>query len=520
MINIRYLFHRGGLLVTKQPLCSGYFVQAQSLVQPKYVLGSTIHQFEQNCLPSNSILKVFKSTKATKRNLDEDLTPRRYTTEDDQKLLEHVKLFGKSKDSLQRVAVTIDRTYKSVASRCRKLLSSNEFDAQTDPKAWDLDDDNKLVEYLLNFHEIKPGNLTVLLDFKPNDFKDIAPEFQRSTQALYDHWKIEIVPLLEPHLDDLKRSKSLREDIANIIETRHEKKTILHGYSDKDKKFIIKQVKLKGDAPETWGFIAKKLGKKNPAHVRNFYYNHILQTPKVKGSYSPEEDEMILTHVKENGKTQESFRDLTKELGRGSVSSVQHRHKKLIASNEFEINAKRKAWELDEDKSLIDRVFNIKVIKVGDAISIENVKPSVFNAIATELKRSSYSCYLRWMQHIAPTLKTHLMKLPMTNDWKKDVLSHIVNNNIKHKKEMDIDQILKDVAPGQTSKSLLIYLGTLKRETVNGVTKQSKLPLCDLASKRFKEQRPDDPLFNENHKGEQKRLEWCQDVISFYKTLI
>ena len=85
---------------------------------------------------------------------------------------------------------------------------------------------------------------------------------------------------------------------------------------------------------------------------------------------------------------------------------------------------------------------------------------------------------------------------------------------------MDIDQILKDVAPGQTSKSLLIYLGTLKRETVNGVTKQSKLPLSDLASKRFKEQRPDDPLFNENHKGEQKRLEWCQDVISFYKTLI
>jgi len=192
----------------------------------------------------------------------------------------------------------------------------------------------------------------------------------------------------------------------------------------------------------------------------------------------------------------------------------------LIASNEFEINAKRKAWELDEDKSLIDYILNIKEIKAGDSSSIENVKQSEFTAVATELKRSSGSCYIRWMQHIAPTLKTHLMKLPMTSDWKKDVLSHIVNNNIEHKKEMDIDQILKEVATGQTSKSILMYLDRLKREAVNGVPKPSKLPLCDLASKRLKEQRPNDPLFNENHKDEQKRLEWCEDIISYYKTLI
>jgi len=245
-----------------------------------------------------------------------------------------------------------------------------------------------------------------------------------------------------------------------------------------------------------------------------------LNTPKVKGSFTTKEDEIILRHVNENGSTNKSFRDLAKELGRGSPESVEIRHKKLIASNEFEINTKPKTWELDEDKSLIDHVFNIKEIKAGDASSIENVKQSEFTAVATELKRSSSSCYGRWMTHIAPALKTHLMKLPMTNDWKKDVLSHIVNNNIKHKKEMDIDQILKDVAPGQTSKSLLIYLDTLKRETINGVTKPSKLPLCDFASKRLKEQSPSDPLFNENHKNEQKRLEWCQDVISFYKTLI
>ena len=39
-------------------------------------------------------------------------------------------------------------------------------------------------------------------------------------------------------------------------------------------------------------------------------------------------------------------------------------------------------------------------------------------------------------------------------------------------------------------------------------------------AKRLKEQAPQSPLFNENHKREQKRLEWCEDIISYYKTLI
>ena len=76
------------------------------------------------------------------------------------------------------------------------------------------------------------------------------------------------------------------------------------------------------------------------------------------------------------------------------------------------------------------------------------MKLSEFIGVAIELKRSSSSRSRRWMLHIALTLKTHLIKIPMTNNWKKDVLSYIVNNNIKHKKEMGIDQILKEMAPG------------------------------------------------------------------------
>ena len=211
----------------------------------------------------------------------------------------------------------------------------------------------------------------------------------------------------------------------------------------------------------SWFYLVYTL---NPHHVRNFYYNYILKTPKVKGSFTPGEDEMILRHVKENGTTQKSFRDLAKELGRGSFTSVKYRYNKLVSSNELEINANPKAWVLDEDKSLIDHIINIIEIKAGIASSLENVKQSEFIAVATQLKRSSSSCYGRWMRQIAPTLKTHLKKLPMTNDWRKDVLLHIVNNNIKHKREMDIDNILKEVAPGQTSRSMIVYLDGLKKE--------------------------------------------------------
>ena len=520
MMPIGIFARQVAFVVVRRHLNLEISVQSRTLFQPKNVFGKIIHPLQPNCLPSNLTLVKLKSTKTIKGDVDEKFTARRWSPEDDQKLLEHVNLHGKTAKSLKEVAVTLNRTYASVRYRIRKLLSTNEFDVHTDPREWNYDEDYKLVEYIFNLKEIKPSSLSSLMDVKIVELKQIAPEFQRSSMALYDHWKRTIIPFLDPHLDDLKTSKSLREDVAKIIEQRHEKKTTLYSYSEEDKKFIIKQVKLKGDVPETWTFLAKKLGRKNPTHVKNFYYNHILTTPKVKGSYTPDEDEIILKHVKENGNNIKSFRDLAKELGRGSPTSVVDRHKRLIASNEFETNAKRKAWELDEDMSLMNHVFSIKEIKANDTSLFENVKTSEFTAVAIELKRSSKSCYVRWMQQIAPTLKTHLMKLPMTNDWKKDVLSYIVNNNIKHKKEMNIDQILKENAPGQTSKSIISYLDTLKKESINGIMKPSKLPLCDLASKRLMEQSPTNPLFNENHKEEQKRVEWRENVISYYKTLI
>ena len=71
------------ILVAKRQLTLEVSTSPQALFKHKHVLVATIHPFEQNCLPSNSIPKLYKSTKATKGNLDENFTPRRYTPEDD-----------------------------------------------------------------------------------------------------------------------------------------------------------------------------------------------------------------------------------------------------------------------------------------------------------------------------------------------------------------------------------------------------------------------------------------------------
>merc|ERR1719367_313693 len=280
------------------------------------------------------------------------------------------------------------------------------------------------------------------------------------------------------------------------------------GYSEADDKYIIQEVKKYGYVRETFVKIAKELGKKRPDVVKSYYDNHLYQTPKVKGSFSPEEDEKILEYIKVHGRSTKSFENITNELGRGSLSSVKKRHDKLASKNEFETNAIRKTWELDEDQKLIGHIIQLKNIKDNSCDLLEQVKLNDFMDIGKELKRSSGSCYAKWMEHIVPTLKTCILNLPMNLQWKKDLLHHIVKNKVKTKKELDIEFILKEVAPAQTSISLLAYLKDLKQETINGVRKQSKLPLCELASKRLVEKSPSDPIFNEDHKNEQKRQEW------------
>jgi len=449
-----------------------------------------------------------------------DKKRQKYSKEEDEKLLECVNKHGKDSISLKLLSKELGRSFDSVSKRIRLLESTNEYDTNNEPRAWEFEEDEKLVNYVFKLKSIKSANISSLKDTTRKDFEEIAKEFERSTESVYKHWCNFVISCLKPHMKQLASSTNLKKDVLKLVEEGHVKTTILPGYSEADDNFIIQQLKKYGYERETFIKIAKKLGKKSPEVVKRYYDNYLAQTPKVKGPFSQEEDEKILDFIDIHGRSDKSFQTITNELGRGSLSSVKTRHARLVSKNEFEINTISKNWELDADQKLIDHIIKLKSIKDNRCDQLEQVKLNDFIDIGIELKRSSHSCYTRWMKQIVPTLKTHIMQLPMTNDWKKDLMQHIVKNKVKTKKELDIEFILKEIAPAQTSKSLLIFLNNLKQEKIKGVIKPSTLPLCELASKRLVEKNPSDPIFNEDHKNEQKRQEWSTNIIAYYKKLI
>merc|ERR1719188_251447 len=207
--------------------------------------------------------------------------------------------------------------------------------------------------------------------------------------SVYDHWHRVVIPCLKPHMKQLASSNNLKKEVLRLIEEGYVKTIILPGYSEADDKYIIQQVKKYGYEQKTFVKIAKKLGKKDPYTVKRYYDNYLSQTPKVKGPFSKEEDEKILDYIKLHGRSKKSFKDITYELGRGSTCAVQGRHDRLVSKNEFEINAVRKTWELDEDQKLIEYIIKLETIKDEGFDQLEKLKPNDFIDIGIELKRSS-----------------------------------------------------------------------------------------------------------------------------------
>ena len=121
MSSIGQIVSRFAFLMARRQMIFYISAPSQPIFHPKKVLGITIHSMQQKCLPSNSIIKLYKSTEANEENLDEKPTRRFFTQEEDEKLRRHVTSHGKSKESLKEIADVLERTLKSVQNRCSRL---------------------------------------------------------------------------------------------------------------------------------------------------------------------------------------------------------------------------------------------------------------------------------------------------------------------------------------------------------------------------------------------------------------
>ena len=305
-------------------------------------------------------------------------------------------------------------------------------------------------------------------------------------------------------------NKSNQIPTKNIIKGRNL-------YSPEDDKLIVEQVRLNGNVLDTHVKTAKMLGIKDPRNVEARYKNHLSGQTFVKGKFSPDEDKIILKHVEQHGKDSKSLRKLAEILNRRSTGSIWDRHKRLISENEYATSNVRSAWKLEEEETLIRYILKLKIVNNKHDINmIENISTNEFSGCAEALKRSNQTCYLHWMLVVVPALKTHFLELPLNGDWKLKMMSYIVENRIKHEKELNFDVLVDEIAPGQTRTSLKTFERNLRSYTVNNIKKRSELPLYQIVKNKLREQSQSNPCFNINHKGEEKKLKRANDIIDIY----
>ena len=98
---------------------------------------------------------------------------------------------------------------------------------------------------------------------------------------------------------------------------------------------------------------------------------------------------------------------------------------------------------------------------MNDLDFLDSSKLNDFDQISGDIGRSKGACYNRWRLNIVPVLKSDIHGLPQNEEWRKDVLRYIIEKNYGSVKEIPYNKVVRDVCPGQTSKSLSMFLNKL-----------------------------------------------------------
>ena len=110
--------------------------------------------------------------------------------------------------------------------------------------------------------------------------------------------------------------------------------------------------------------------------------------------------------------------------------------------------------------------------------------------ISEDIGRSKGACNSRWLNTIVPILKTDTLGLPQNEEWRKDVLRYVIEKKFGRVKEIPYNKVVRDVCPGQTSRSLSRFLRKLSN--LAGDT-----PFYEYCQKHLRNPHPTSYLGNE-----------------------
>ena len=157
------------------------------------------------------------------------------------------------------------------------------------------------------------------------------------------------------------------------------------------------------------------------------------------------------------------------------------------------------------------------MIKMDSVDGLHALREIDCKGIAKELERSRKSCWHRWQHKLLPILKTHFLGLPQNTEWRKDVMVYISDNKIERVEDVDYNQWVKDVCPGQTTSSLRLFIHSIRRATVNGKTVRCNEPLNVLSSKRLSDPAPQS--FSRSETLVKKQLDYAHNIVKAYEDL-
>ena len=91
---------------------------------------------------------------------------------------------------------------------------------------------------------------------------------------------------------------------------------------------------------------------------------------------------------------------------------------------------------------------------------------------------------------IVPVLKSDILGLPQNEEWRKDILRYIIEKKFGSVKEIPYNKVMRDVCPGQTSRSLSMFLNDLSKST-------GDMPFYEYCRKHLNNPHPSSYLGNE-----------------------
>ena len=127
---------------------------------------------------------------------------------------------------------------------------------------------------------------------------------------------------------------------------------------------------------------------------------------------------------------------------------------------------------------------------MDDLDFLDSSKIKDFDQISGDIGRSKTACHNHWRRNIVPILKSDTLGLPQNEEWRKDVLRYVIEKKFGSVKEIPYNKVMRDVCPGQTSKSLSGILNDVSRCA-------GDMPFYEYCRKHLNDPHPNSYLGNE-----------------------